>query len=213
MDLEEANARVDEILAASQEWLTRNSELSIFPPQSFLDWKVPGIDPVGRLGLPPAVNDNLLRVTADFQLDSIPTLDDDLFGIARYGTARIGVRQSDGLVFSVSKYKEIHPQLRPLHPNWTPTVMIDSSIGAFVDCSWRWFWIIPILAEQQSIAGEEEIKAWSSASTAEEQNKLPDFHAGVVSLCEKVATWFEEADPGMPSVRDAFWRPVIMENL
>ena len=48
----------------------------------------------------------------------------------------------------------------------TPTP-VNSSVPAFVECAWRWHWIVALLADEQNAAGEAEIQAWKDGRGAE----------------------------------------------
>lgn len=213
----EAATTIDEILVSELGQLTEDGRLSVLPSEVVKRWGISESDVrvLESFGLPPARDDGLLGISAAFQASADPALEGGLFEVGAYGAAKIGLRATDGSVRAVSRYgpTEVHPQLRALGSDGNQLQVVNFSLATFVEFSWRWHWILPVLAEQQIAAGEEEVQAWSRARTDAERAALPDFYADVKSLCGKVLRRYGAVDQQVVQRQDAFWRTVVMEYL
>ncbi|MEU7306140.1 SUKH-4 family immunity protein [Streptomyces sp. NPDC007206] len=217
MKASEAAVRIYDILEADLEQLTESGRLSVLPSEAVECWGISqsDVELLRSYGLPPVRHDGLLGIAGAFQASAKPSLEGGLFAVGAYGVTKLGLSSADGSVWTVSRYSpaEIHPQLRALHTHEERTQLVNSTLGNFVEFSWRWYWILPVLAERQIAAGDEEVQAWSSARSDAERSLLPDFYADLRNLCGKILGRFEVADRQVRQAEGAFWRTVVMEYL
>jgi hypothetical protein len=62
-------------------------------------------------------------------------------------------------------------------------------------------------------AGAAERTAWQGSTSAVERASLPDFHAGVKSLCQSVIAHFQLTDASAVDGDDSFWNEAVLEDL
>jgi hypothetical protein len=154
---------ISRILASPLADLTDSGRLSSFPEVPPREWRLPDdSESLWTHGLPPARDDGLLGVAAEFQtsLDPEEAINTTcLYRLAAFGTGRLAAAVDGSGVFYLPEYAEVPPQLRHLHPDGIKPSLANSTITAFVDCAWRWHWLLPALARVETQLGEEEV-AW-----------------------------------------------------
>ncbi|MDQ1044409.1 SUKH-4 family immunity protein [Streptomyces sp. V4I2] len=224
MNADEARAEVARILGANLGELTDGGRLAVVPSIPPDDWELTETDrqALWSHGLPPARQDEILTVIGDYQQGVRPELEEDgtpLYRLGSYGVATIGAVRSTGTVLALPKYREVHPALRHLHPDGITPSTVNVTVAGLVDCAWRWYWLVPILAEQQTLAGEAEVAAWRAATAADpqddaRQDDVPqDYYADCKALCREVLAAFGDRDPLVASPDRSFWSNVIRDDL
>jgi hypothetical protein len=211
MGMTESHVEVHRIL---DEDLRRLSELggpAVLPTAQMEAWVLPeeGKLTLSRHGLPDARVDDLMGIVGGFQKFAEPEVGNDgsrFYVLARYGTASIAAVENSGEVVAVPAASKVHPELSRLHPSGLSPSQINSSVAAFVECAWRWHWLLPLLADEQGRAGEAEIDAWRSTR----QEDLPDAYMEYQNLCIEVLERFRIIDPEIQT-DSGFWSETIID--
>jgi hypothetical protein len=173
------------------------------------DWDLPheAKEWLQELGLPPARADGLMRVVGDVRAEDDLHTDDGraLYRLAVFGQATIAARSGDGQVVAVRSETAVHPQLAAAGglPRHEP---VNSSVPAFVECSWRWDAIAPNLAVMLKEAGADEVKAWTAGTLGNDVDPYAEYH----EACRQVLRRFEEIDPVVVQ-DDSFWSGVVVD--
>ena len=218
MNADEARDEVARVLAADLGELTEGGRLSVRPSVSPQEWELAEEDrqSLWGHGLPPA-GDGVLTVVGDPQPGPRAELDEGgtrLYRLGSYGVARVGAMERTGTVLALPKYREVHPSLRHLHPEGITPSVVNSSVAGLVDCAWRWYWLAPLLAEQQTLAGEAEVAAWRAAVASDARDEEPrDYYADCKALCLDILAAFQARDPVIATDDRSFWSEVIRDEL
>ncbi|WP_433831197.1 SUKH-4 family immunity protein [Actinoplanes sp. CA-015351] len=194
MDVSGTRIAVDRVLEDTLESLTRSGSPPVLPASELEDWGLsgPARSVLLAYGLPPERDDGLMGVAGEFQNRVL----------GRYGSARI-VAESNA-VLAVPRSTAVHHDLAGLYPEGVTPTTVNSSVPAFVECAWRWHWIVPLLAEAQHTAGEAEIQAWKDGV------ELADAYLGYQQLCSDVLERFRAIDPAIDA-DTGFWSGVIID--
>lgn len=212
MELDEIRVEVDRILDADLGELTRSGGLSILPAMRPEDWQLPGQDKeaLWRYGLPAQRSDGLIGVVGGFQAGRRPEVDHagtPLYVLGGYGTSRLVASAEIGTVLAIPELAEVHPDLRHLYPSGLKPSVVNSTVADLVDCAWRWHWLLPLLAEQETLAGATEVEAWRSGQKEED---LPDFYAPYRDICTHILRRFQARDSVIGPAAD-FWTNAIVD--
>ncbi|MFD3483253.1 SUKH-4 family immunity protein [Streptomyces sp. NPDC058665] len=202
---------MERILEASPNSLTRSGALSIFPGAQSQGWRLPdqGKFSLSSYGLPLARADDLMGILGGFQESAQPESGPDglrVYTLGSYGSAKLGAVESSGGVLALPGGSEMHLGRHSLCPSGISPTLVGSSIDRFVECAWRWHWIVPLLAEEQRRAGEAEIQAWRDGKGAD----MGEPYAGYQELCRYVLERFEAIDPSIHA-HAGFWSDVIID--
>ncbi|MBC9724190.1 hypothetical protein [Streptomyces sp. TRM68367] len=71
--------------------------------------------------------------------------------------------------------------------------------------------MVPVLAEQQLLAGKAETEAWRTASGPEARAALPDFYADCRKLGELGLTGLARLDPDVVGTEESFWAGAVLD--
>lgn len=200
------------ILDADIEELTRTGVEPVRAPEAASGWRLPegARNALRRHGLPPSRDDGLLCPSGSFGPGDLPELEVDgrrLYAIGVHGDAVIGATEGEGVVLALPKHREVHPDLRHLYPSGLRPVLVNSTVEYLVECAWRWYWLVPLMVEQQEAAGRAEVEAFRSGTTGPD---APDFYASYQQLCNHVHDRFHAVDPAVGSTAP-FWAEVVLD--
>ncbi|MFI0446608.1 hypothetical protein [Actinomadura sp. 6N118] len=219
MNFAAARDAISRILASPLADLTESGHLSSFPEVRPREWHLPNdSELLWTHGLPPARDDGLLGVAAEFQttIDPEEAIDTTrLFRLATFGTGRLAAAVDGSGVFCLPKYTEVHPQLRHLHPEGIKPSLANFTIAAFVDCAWRWHWLLPVLARVETQLGEEEI-AWFTtnreafARGEAQPTQVERERDTYLDLCRSLVAAFQERDSAITP--GSLWAETILDN-
>jgi hypothetical protein len=217
---EEARAEVSRILDAELDALTEHRRLSVLPARAEEAWDLPPADRrlLWSYGLPLPRDDELTGAFGDFQTGYQPELrdgNDRLYLLGWFDEARLAAREASGAVLVIPPFsaEDVHPHMREAFPDGVHPQLVNSTVGGLVQLAWRWHWLVPVLADQQTLAGQAEHAAWTGATRAEEKAALPDFYAGVRALAHEIVERFQAVDPAAITDVGSFWYDVVMEYL
>ncbi|GAA3608646.1 hypothetical protein GCM10022419_111990 [Nonomuraea rosea] len=219
MDLATTTTQVTEILNASLDDLTGSGRLSTLPPVPWGTWELPGGDTTAlwTYGLPPDRDDGLLGVGAAFQDNTRPDEaigDFSLYLLGGFGVGRLAAVAGAGSVFYLPRYTEVHPQLQQLYPEGINPSPANSSVAAFIDCAWRWHWLLPVLVRAEIQIDDEEV-AWFRAHRDQaargelEPTESDRNHEGYRDLCRGILASFQVRDGAITSA-DSLWAETIL---
>ncbi|BAL88150.1 hypothetical protein AMIS_29300 [Actinoplanes missouriensis 431] len=194
---------VDRILEGALGELTGPGGPPVLPASALEDWRLPAPAKSALLsyGLPPQRTDGLMGVAGGFH-DAAPAY----HVLGSYGSAIIAAVPGSDAVLAVPRSSAVHPDLARLYPSGITPTPVNSSIPAFVECAWRWHWIVPLLADAQNAAGEAEIQAWKDGRGTE----IDDPYRGCQQLCDHVLERFRAIDPAI-GPDTGFWPDVIAD--
>ncbi|MFI5569248.1 SUKH-4 family immunity protein [Streptomyces sp. NPDC051740] len=212
LDATGTRAEVDRILAAPLDELRRCSGAPVRPSPQVADWILPaqGRRHLQVFGLPPARNDDLLGIVGSLQESETPEPGRDgrpVYRIGSYGSARIAAVEGTGEVLLIPADSQVHPDLAHLHPAGLLPTTANSTMVGFVECAWRWHWILPLLAAEQVRAGDAETAALAEGRIDEE---VQDPYDGYQSLCRHVLHRFQSMDAWIQD-EGGFWSDVIID--
>ncbi|WP_217235789.1 SUKH-4 family immunity protein [Streptomyces sp. AC555_RSS877] len=220
MNADEARTEVARVLGAELGELTDRGRLAVLPPVHAGDWDLSEADrrALWSHGLPLPGQGDILSVVGDYQRGAEPGLDEEgtpLYRLGSYGEATIGAERGTGAVLALPKYREVHSALGHLHPDGITPSAVNATVAGLVDCAWRWYWLAPLLAEQEIRAGEAEVEAWRAATSASgaEEDTERDYYADCKALCRDVLADFGTRDPLIASHERSFWSDVIRGGL
>ncbi|UBU12523.1 SUKH-4 family immunity protein [Nonomuraea gerenzanensis] len=218
MNAEEVYPEIGRILAADLGSLTGNGRFSAMPPSSLHAWSLPEPDKaaLSAYGLPGPRTDGLYGVTGDFQPSGEPELTQDgarFYRLGGYAGVRHLAEEGTGrVVLPVPTSAEVHPQLAARFPDRRTFKPVNSSVTAWVECAWRWHWLVPLITEQWKQAEEAQLAAWRDAAGGAPDAEFADFHAPYRRLCRQVVVAFELIDPAAVASEESFWTEVISER-
>jgi hypothetical protein len=212
MGPDEARVEVRRLLDCSLDELTEAGRLSVLPVVGRDSWGLPEPDrgALWRYGLPPARDDEMMGVVGRFQAGCEPELEEGgsrLYLLGMFGVAKLAAVPGTGTVIGFPASREVHPQLRDQYPDGLVPVVANSSVERLVDLSWRWHWLLPVLADQQVQAGKGEAAA---VEVLKATGRLPDIFAGVRALHREVLERFRAKDPRAIG-DDSFWAETVLE--
>jgi hypothetical protein len=215
MDTTDTRVAIDRILAENLSSLARSGSLSVVPPTQIEEWHLPqsGKAVASSHGLPSARTDDLMGIVGGFQESVVPEAGPDgmnFYVLGHYGTSRVVAVENSGVVIAIPKFSEVHPGLASVYPSGISTTWVNSSIERFVECAWRWHWIVALLAEEQMRAGEGEILAWRDGQGDRQGDRMVDAYAKYEELCRYVLERFRSIDEDI-DVASNFWPDVIMD--
>ncbi|MFC8827593.1 SUKH-4 family immunity protein [Streptomyces sp. NPDC057137] len=211
VDANRARLAADRIFEQSLGLLTRSGGLSILPGSWTEGWRVSdqGKLALSSYGLPPARRDGLMGVAADFQESGELESGADgvrFYALGRYGSAKLVAVEDDGCILAVPERSEVHPGLKSRCPLGIPAISVNASIDLFVECAWRWYWIVPLLADEQKRVGEAEISAWRKGGI----DGIPDPYVEYQELCGYILKKYQVIDSTIQGDSD-FWSDVIVD--
>ncbi|MCX3064242.1 SUKH-4 family immunity protein [Streptomyces beihaiensis] len=188
----------------------------VVPPAQAGEWQLPETDlrTLSEYGLPGSRDDDLMGVVAGFQPGGEPKRvyeGSRFYGLGSFGSALLAAQEVTGRVFAFPEFTEVHPQLRHLMPGGPVPVEVNSHVAALVECAWRWDWMMPILAEQEVLAGKAESEAWHAASSPEARAVLPDFYAQCRELGELSLAGLAKFDADIVGTEESFWAEAVLE--
>ncbi|MEU6654793.1 SUKH-4 family immunity protein [Streptomyces sp. NPDC046900] len=188
----------------------------VLPSAQAGEWRLPGADlrTLSEYGLPGPRDDELMGVVAGFQPSGEPRRVHEgsrFYDLGSFGAALLAAQEGTGRVFAFPQFTEIHPQLRHLMPEGPVPVEVNSRVFALVECAWRWHWMVPVLAEQEVLAGKAETEAWRTASGPEARAALPDFFTGCRQLGELGLTGLATFDPDVVGREESFWAEALLD--
>lgn len=188
----------------------------VLPPAAAGDWRLPEADlrALSEYGLPGTRGDELMGVVAGFQPGGEPERVHEgsrFYDLGSFGSALLAAQEGTGRVFAFPEFTEVHPQLRHLVPEGPAAVEVNSRVSALVECAWRWDWMVPVLAEQEVLAGKAETEAWRTASGDEARAALSDFYAGCRDLAELGLTGLARFDPDVVGAEESFWAEAVLD--
>lgn len=203
MDHARTAVAVERLLDAPVQDLAQPGGPSVVPGRRELHaWVLPdeGKRALTAFGLPPGRSDELMGVGGRPQASVLPECEHDgtrLCFLATYGTATIAAVHGSGDVLAVPRRTAVHPHLASLYPAELAPTLVNSSVECFVECAWRWHWLLPLLADAQEQAGHAE--AWRD----EPIDETRDPYDGCQALCSAVLARFTDLDPGTGPVADS----------
>jgi hypothetical protein len=186
------------------------------PPAQAGEWRLPEADlwTLSEYGLPGPRDDELMGVVAGFQPGGEPERVHEgsrFYDLGSFGSAQLAAQDGTGRVLAFPEFTEVHPQLCHLMPEGPVPVEVNSRVSALVECAWRWHWMVPVLAEQEVLAGKAEAEAWRTASGDEARAALPDFYAGCRELGRLSLTGLATFDPDVVGAEESFWAEAVLD--
>ncbi|WP_327002791.1 SUKH-4 family immunity protein [Dactylosporangium sp. NBC_01737] len=116
------------------------------------------------------------------------------------------------MVIAVPNFRELAGPLRDLHPEGVADEVINSGAGAFVDFSWRWYWLSEILCSVHDEADRSDDAAWH-ASSGGAQGVRPgadfDAYEPYRLLCSEVRRSFAAVDQEAFTGASSMWSNLI----
>lgn len=209
MDHARTAVAVERLLDAPVQELAQSGGPSVVPGHELHAWLLPDAAKraLASFGLPPGRTDGLMGVVGRPHASVLPESEHDgtrLYVLATYGAATIAAVHGSGDVLAVPGRTDVHPDLASLYPSGLQPALVNSSVEHFVECAWRWHWLLPLLAEAQAQAAHAE------ASRDGLIDETLDPYAGYQALCSAVLARFTDLDPGIRAGR-GFWPEVIVD--
>ncbi|MFG2047882.1 SUKH-4 family immunity protein [Micromonospora sp. NPDC048935] len=212
MGTEETWRGVDRILDASLDDLALGVDARGRAAPQVADWRLPedGRVILGSYGLPAPRDDDYLGVVGDLQESTEPHEGVDgrsWYVLGSYDRSRLAAVEWTGQVVAVPAGSQVHPDLAHLHPSGMSLTPVNSTLGAFVECAWRWHRLLPLLADEQERAGEAEVSALKAGQPVQD---MVDPYAGYQELCRYVLSRFRKIDPELEA-DSGFWPDIIID--
>ncbi|WP_165978094.1 SUKH-4 family immunity protein [Actinomadura darangshiensis] len=209
MDTSKTRISVDRILEDDLSSLPKSGGRSVFPAPISEGWRLPDQGRVflSSYGLPSVRTDDLMGIVGEFQESETPEIGGSglqYYVLGRYGVARMAAVQGSGEVLALPRSSEVHSAISHLYPAGLTPVPANSSLEQFVECAWRWHWIVPLLAAMEKRAGEAEIMTWKEGGRLDSPDPYDDYE----QVCDHVLEKFQEIDRQI-GLRCKFWTETI----